>query len=230
MSFVISICTDFSRLAADFPELIDSDSGSIMRGRLKSWSGDYTWYNGNQSMKVLTGTDGLGAIAEKDYIIVTSYEEIFGYKRQLEIDDVPQFEEVTTVVPAYTPQVIVGYEDDLTKPIYVVERIVTETTRTVTDMDGIETVVEGRPIIEYVTTDVVDGYHKKPVYADGEEVPESTITEMVPVYEDVAGNPDMKALYDQVYPRTQVVDVEGNVHTPPKLFAVPGGASLWHLL
>ena len=220
----ISICTDLTQLAIDFPELFDAEASDHKRGKLKGWSGDHTVYNGNMSMKCLTSIEGLDEIAEKDYIRVTSYEKIHGYRRQVEIDGVPQFgEPITTVTPAFTPSVITGYEDDLTRPIYVVERIETPTTRTVTDEDGNEQEVAGRPIVEYVTTDEIEGYKQVPVYGDGEEVPEQTYTVKHPVLEDVPGNAELKALYDEIYPRTPVVDDEGNVHTPPPLFAVPGG-------
>ena len=227
----ISICTDLTQLATDFPGLFDAEAGDPKRGKLIGWSGDYTVYNGNMSMKVLTSIEGLDEIAEKDYITVTSYEEIFGFRRQVEIDGVPQFGEPTvTAVPAYTPQVIIGYVDDIDRPIYRVERIETPTVRTITDEDGNSFEVAGRPIVEYVTTDEIEGYKQVPVYGDGEEVPEQTYTVKHPVLEEVAGDPALKALYDEIYPRTPYVDEEGNVHTPPKLFAVPGGQDTSHIL
>lgn len=229
MSYV-SICTDYTQLITDFPELV-SEEGSAMGGKLRGWSGDHTIHNGNQSMKILTATDGLDDIAEKDYIRVTSYEEIFGYRRQVELDGVKQFgEPIVTVVPAYTPQVITGYEDDLERPIYVVSRIETPTIRNVTDEEGNTFEVAGRPIVEYVTTDIIDGYHQKPVYGDGEEVPEQTVTTPNPIMEEVAGNAELKALYDSIYDQSPSTDEEGGLHTPSRFFAVPGGEDVSHIL
>jgi len=253
----VSICTDLTQLSIDFPELFDAEAGDAKRGKLKGWSGDHTVYNGNMSMKVLTSIEGLDELAEKDYITVTSYEEIFGYRRQVVLDDVPQFGEPTvTVVPAYTPQVITGYEDDLDRPIYRVVRHDKQKTVTRThDEDGneypeplvvpvvkvsytytgdgeIDQTIETPVMVldYYETTDEIEGYKQVPVYGDGEEVPEQTYTVKHPVLEEVAGDPALKALYDEIYPRTPYVDEEGNVHTPPKLFAVPGGQDTSHIL
>lgn len=226
----VSICTDFAQLIADFPELVDPE-GSKMGGKLRGWSGDYTIHNGNQSMKILTAIDGLDSIAEKDYIVVTTYEEIFGYRRQVEVDGVLQWAEPTiATVPAYTPQVVVGYEDDLDSPIYVVNRVETPTTRTVTDEEGNTFEVAGRPTIEYVTTDEIEGYHQKPIYGPGEEIPAQVIETPNPVMEEVQGDSEIKALYDSIYDQSPVTDEDGNVHTPSRFFAIPGGYSVEHIL
>ena len=252
----VSICIDFTRLIADFPELVDPE-GSKMGGRLRGWSGNYTVHNGNQSMKILTSIEGMDELAAKDYILVTTYEEIFGYTRQVEIDGVPQFGEPTiTVVPAYTPQVITGYVDDLDKPIYVVVRHEKQKTRTVShDEDGtelVEPVIVGlvnttyeyddegeitntteTPIMEldrYETTDEIEGYHSKPIYGDGEEIPEHTVETPNPIMEAVAGDATLKDTYDSIYDQSPTTDEDGNVHTPAKLFAVPGGYDVSHIL
>ena len=71
--------------------------------------------------------------------------------------------------------------------------------------------------------------------------PEEILGHITTVYEDedgaeiayeieTPGDPDLKVLYDAIYPRTEVTDEAGNVTTPPKLFAVPGGQSVDHIL
>jgi len=226
MSFYVSICTDMDALRAT--GLVGEESP--YRGKIDGRSGKHVQYSpdGTKSMIVITSIDELEGLAELPFVTVTSLEEIHGYKRQVEIDGELQWTEETVTVPAYTPQVIVGYTDG--DPIYKVERVETPTTRTVQDEDGNVLELPGRPIVEYVTTDEIEGYKQVPVYGDGEEVPEYTYTKQVPVLEDVPGNAELKALYDEIYPRTPIVDEEGNVHTPPKLFAVPGGQDTSHIL
>ena len=206
------------------------DEESPYRGMIDGRSGKYVCYSpdGTKSMIVITSIDELEGMAELPFVTVTSLEEIHGYKKQVEIDGEPQWTEEVVTVPAYTPQVVVGYTDG--DPIYKVERVETPTIRTVLDEDGNTLELPGRPIVEYVTTDEIEGYKQVPVYGDGEEVPEDTYTQKVPVLEEVAGDPELKALYDEIYPRTPYVDEEGNVHTPPKLFAVPGGQDTSHIL
>jgi hypothetical protein len=229
MTFLISICTDMAALKASGAVDVESP----YRGAIDGRSGAHVQYSadGSKSMIVITSLDGLEALAEMPFVTVTSYEEIFGYERQVEIDGELQFGEPTiTTVPAHIPQVVIGYEDDPTRPIYVVERTVVETVRLVTDEDGNETEVPGRPTVEYITTDEIEGYHQKPVYGDGEEVPEQVVVTPNPIMEIVAGNAEIKALYDAIYDQSPVTDEEGNTHTPSKFFAVPGGCDVSHIL
>jgi len=223
---IISICHDMDALRAT--GLVNEESP--YRGKIDGRSGKHIQYSpdGTKSMIVITSIDELEGLAELPFVTVTSLEEIFGFKRQVEIDGELQWTEETVTVPAYTPQVVVGYTDG--DPIYKVERLETPTTRTVQDEDGNTLELPGRLIVEYVTTDEIEGYHQVPVYGDGEEVPEDTYTQKVPVLEEVAGDPELKALYDEIYPRTPTVDEEGNVHMPPKYFAIPGGTDSSHLL
>lgn len=222
----VSICHDMDALRAT--GLVDEESP--YRGKIDGRSGKHVQYSpdGTKSMIVITSIDELEGLAELPFVTVTSLEEIHGFKRQVEIDGELQWTEEVVTVPAYTPQVVVGYTDG--DPIYKVERVETPTTRTVQDEDGNVLELPGRPIVEYVTTDEIEGYKQVPVYGDGEEVPESSYTVKHPVLEEVAGDPALKALYDEIYPRTPYVDEEGVEHTPPKLFAVPGGADVSHIL
>ena len=224
-------------ICKDFPKLKESkllrkwveDGETHMtaaRSKIDGTGGQRVCHNGNQTMIVLSGIDGLTI---PDYIVVTSYEEIFGYRRQVEDENGPVFgEPIVDVVPAHFRQVIVGYEDDLTKPIYEVERIVTPTTRTVTQEDGTEITVAGRPIIEYVTTSNVTGYESKPIYGT-EQVEEQTYTYPNPIMETIPAIPEMRKLYDSVYPRTPVKTEDGE-YTPSKLFGIPAGSDVSHIL
>ena len=222
----VSICHDMDALRAT--GLVDEESP--YRGKIDGRSGKHIQYSpdGTKSMIVITSIDELEGLAELPFVTVTSLEEIHGFKRQVEIEGELQWTEEVVTVPAYTPQVVVGYTDG--DPIYKVERVETPTIRTVLDEDGNTLELPGRPIVEYVTTDEIEGYKQVPVYGDGEEVPESSYTVKHPVLEEVAGDPALKALYDEIYPRTPYVDEEGVEHTPPKLFAVPGGADVSHIL
>ena len=242
---IVSICQDMEALRAT--GLVDAESP--YRGKIDGRSGKHVQYSpdGTKSMIVITSIDELEGLAELPFVTVTSLEEIHGYKKQVEIDGEPQWTEEVVTVPAYTPQVVVGYTDG--DPIYKVvrhekQKTVTRThdedgnelpepieagvvkTRNVYGEDGELLEVIETPVMVldyYETTDEIEGYKQVPVYGDGEEVPEQTYTVKHPVLEDVPGNAELKALYDEIYPRTPVVDDEGNVHTPPPLFAVPGG-------
>lgn len=224
--FYISFCTDMQALRDT--GLVDKDSP--VRGMIDGRSGAHVCYSpdGKKSMIAITSVDGLEDIEALPFVVLSTPEEIHGFKRQVEIDGELQWTEEVVTVPAYTPQVVVGYTDG--DPIYKVERVETPTIRTVLDEDGNTLELPGRPIVEYVTTDEIESYKQVPVYGDGEEVPESSYTVKHPVLEEVAGDPALKALYDEIYPRTPTVDEEGNVHTPPKLFAVPGGQDTSHIL
>ena len=249
---IISICHDMDALRAT--GLVNEESP--YRGKIDGRSGKHIQYSpdGTKSMIVITSIDELEGLAELPFVTVTSLEEIHGFKRQVEIEGELQWTEEVVTVPAYTPQVVVGYTDG--DPIYKVvrhdkQKTVTRThdedgnelpepievgvvkTRNVYGEDGELLEVIETPVMVldyYETTDEIEGYKQVPVYGDGEEVPESSYTVKHPVLEEVAGDPALKALYDEIYPRTPYVDEEGNVHTPPKLFAVPGGQDTSHIL
>jgi len=249
---IISICHDMDALRAT--GLVNEESP--YRGKIDGRSGKHIQYSpdGTKSMIVITSIDELEGLAELPFVTVTSLEEIHGFKRQVEIEGELQWTEEVVTVPAYTPQVVVGYTDG--DPIYKVvrhdkQKTVTRThdedgnelpepieagvvkTRNVYGEDGELLEVIETPVMVldyYETTDEIEGYKQVPVYGDGEEVPEDTYTQKVPVLEEVAGDPELKALYDEIYPRTPTVDEEGNVHMPPKYFAIPGGTDSSHLL
>jgi hypothetical protein len=227
MSFHVIMCTDKEALLSSGAV----DAEGPYRGLIDGKSGAYVLDNADATMSMIVMTDitGVEALAQLPFILVTSYEEVLGYQRQVTIDDIPQFgEPILTVVPSYYESVVVGYEDG--DPIYRVERVVTETTREVTDEDGNTFEVAGRPIITYVTTTDIEGYEQVAVYGTGDLIPEQTITTPNPIMEDIAGDVTLKAIYDEIYPRTPVTGEDSNTSTPPALFAVPGGQDVSHIL
>ena len=224
MTFFVSICEDMPALLASGAVSEDSP----YRGKIDGRSGAYVKYSPDRtkSMIVLTTIDGLEPLQELSYITVTTYEEIFGYRQQVVLDGVPQFGEPTVVTPEpYYQQVISHYVNG--DPVYRVERIETPTTRTVTDEEGNTTEVPGRPIIEYVTTDVIEGYKQVPVYVNGDLVTPEPYYVPNPIMEEVPGSEELQALYRQVHDYTGAAE-DGTF--PSKLFAVPAGHSLDHIL
>lgn len=78
MSYFILICTLTAALSA-------SDAlteGSPERGRLEGRSGAHVQYSadGRKSMRVLTSIDGLEKVTQLPFIIITTPEEVFGYR------------------------------------------------------------------------------------------------------------------------------------------------------
>ena len=246
MSWFISICDDMDALRAT--GAVDEDSP--YRGMIDGRSGAYVHYNGNKSAIILTSIDGLELLEQLPYITVTTPEEVFGYRKQAEVDGVLQWTTESGITDGYFKDVPTGeYVDG--DPIYVVERVETPTTRTVPwadlsppqyDDDGElippvviedhpETMtIAGRPIVEYITTDVVDGYYQVAV-TEQVWVEAEPYTREVPLYEEVPGDPAMLAKYLDVYDYTTPVDDgEGGTYMRPKMFAAPGGHSIDHLL
>ena len=67
--------------------------GSPYRGILEGRSGAHVHYNGNSSAIILSSSEGLEALELLPYVTVTSYEEIFGYRTQVDaVDDLPVYE------------------------------------------------------------------------------------------------------------------------------------------
>ena len=222
---IVSICTDMTALKAT--GAVDADSP--YRGMLDGRSGGHVHRNGNTSMIILSSKDGLEILEQLPFVTVTDYETNFGYTQQLVIDDVPQFgKPIKTVTPGYFKQVVTRYTDG--DPIYLVERIVTPTTREVTDEEGVTTTVAGRDVITYETTEEIDGYYQVPVYGAGDYVEEQTTYTPNPIMEEVPGDPDMLALYQSIYDYTPYVDDEGNTVTPSQFFVTFGDDTVAHIL
>ena len=121
---IISICTDVAALKEHDSIKIVDDESPAARNKILSTGGTNIFYNGNSSIVCLTGLEGLEALADLDYVVITSYEEIFGYKRQASDENGLLWEEAYTVTPApyikYTDNYVdTGEIDELESPIYV---------------------------------------------------------------------------------------------------------------
>lgn len=97
-----------------------------------------------------------------------------------------------------------------------------------TSIDGLEALATF-PFVTVTSFEEICGY-KRQVVIDGEPQWTTDVSVTVPLLEDVPAVPEMAALYASIYDRTPVTDEEGHTHTPPKLFAVPGGYDTGHLL
>lgn len=223
MSFFISACLDMDALRAS--GLVDEDSP--YRGVIDGRSGAHIQYSpdGTKSMIILTSIDGLEALAHLNYIKVAPVEQWIETERQVVIDGEPQWTTETVEKPGYFKDAPTG-EFVNGDPIYKVNRVVTETTRTVMDEDGNTFEVPGRPVVEYVTTDEIEGYQQIPV-TEQVWVDAESCSRTVPVIEVVQPDPELKSIYDEIYPRTPWIDEAGNTRTPPGLFAAPGGVDVW---
>ena len=224
----IVVCTDMDAFRAAVPDITDVESS--LRGLLEGVSGAFTKYSddGTKSMKLMSTIAGVEHMAELPFIHVICLEDVFGYTQQQVIEGVAQWTTESGMTEGHFKTVPTGeYVDG--DPIYVVERVETPTTRTVTDMDGVETEVAGRPIVEYITTDVIDGYQQVAVTEQVWVEPEP-YTRDVPVYEDVPAVPEAEALYRSVYDYTATdTDEEGNEIARPKLFVSFGAESVSHI-
>ena len=69
----VSICTDMTALRGDLPERLRNTILKRGGGR-RSYSED-----GNSSVTCLSRTDGLEALAGREYIVLTDWETIFGW-------------------------------------------------------------------------------------------------------------------------------------------------------
>ena len=92
MSWFISICEDMTALKATGAV----DEASPYRGMIDGRSGAHVQYNGNKSAIILTSIEGLELLEQLPFITVTTPEDVFGYRRQVEIDGVPQWDTPTT--------------------------------------------------------------------------------------------------------------------------------------
>jgi len=177
---------------------------------------------------VLSGSEGLEEIESLDYMTFTSYEAVFGYTRQVEVDGVPLFgPDLHVVEPEHTIQVIVDYEDDLTKPIPVMEAVYENWERVFNDMEGQEVRIPEVRLVRHQPTGEYDGYYSKPVMAD-QLVPEATFTHKNPIMEDIPKTTPMNGKYKSVYKRTPI-QTEHGPYTPPPLYSIPLGYDMSHL-
>lgn len=166
---------------------------------------------------VISSFDGLESIQNLSYVTVTSYEDIRGHKEKDK--DTPYKTEVGTY-PGYWKTVKTGeYEDG--DPIYKVNRVVTETTRTVMDEEGNTSEVPGRQIVSYEVTTEIEGYQQVPVTEQVWVEPEPYKIK-VPVYKDLPAKAASRSKFNAVYDRTPI-STENGTYTPPAIPLILGG-------
>ena len=144
----------------------------------------------------------------------------------------PQFgPDITVVEPEHTIQVVVGYEDDLDRPVPVMAAVYEDWERVFLDMDGNEVRIAKRRLTGYRETGEFDGHYSKEIYGT-RVVLEYRYTTPNPTMELVAAVPAMRVLYDRVYPQdTQLHQGENGpyMYTPPPLMGIPAGWRIDHL-
>ena len=225
MKPVVSICNDVTALRGHFEA---HDPEGKQQGKINGRGGIGKWKQDNRSVICVTSTDGFDDIYDLSYMVRTSYEEVLGYTRQVEIDGVLQFgDDIVIIEPAHDTWVIGGYEDDLTKPIPVMEAVYENWERVFNDMEGNEVRIPEVRLLRYQPTGQYDGYYAKPIMVE-QPVPERTFTYKNPIMEEVRKVGPMWAFYKQVYPRNPI-QTEHGPYTPPLLMGVPLGWNFNHL-
>jgi hypothetical protein len=162
---IISICNDLTELKNN-PKMV---KGGKHRSRIEGSGGGHVHKleKAGKTVSVVVLTDDAREMLDDigEFTLLT-YEEIFGYSRQVTVDGELQWDaDEIEVIPEHDAIEVIGYEDDLTRPIYEVVRHVEETTREVTDMEGNTFTVPGRDIITYeTTTNIAQDYDGKDQY------------------------------------------------------------------
>ncbi len=234
MTTYYCMCDDVVQLLSDFPELQDPENAT--RWKLKNLSGGHTHYNGNTSIKALSSIEGedLQKIKDKDYIHVAEIEDIFGQRVQSRDDDgnLMWDDPIEHFVAGHFRQVPVYGDGD---PVYVKE-VVEEPLMIKRDHDE-----DGNPIPEvwipsptrtvktFVDTEEINYYEQVITgYTDGDWVDDYTWYEEVPQWDEIPGDPALRAKYDAIWDQTPYTDEEGNTINPPKVFLELGPTE--HLL
>ena len=99
---IISICTDVAALKEHDSIKIVNDESPAARAKILGTGGTNIFYNGNSSIVCLTGLEGLEVLADLDYVVITSYEEIFGYthtETHIDEESAEEVEELITIYP-----------------------------------------------------------------------------------------------------------------------------------
>ena len=236
---IISICNDLTELKNN-PKMA---KGGKHRSRIEGSGGGHVHKlekEGKTVSIVVLTDDAREMLDDIGGFDILTYEDVFGYTRQVTVDGVLQWgPDEIEVIPEHDAIEVIGYEDDLTRPIYEVVRHVEETTREVTDIEGNTITVPGRDIITYETTTNIaqdyegkDQYYQKPIMGN-KVIPEQTNVTRVPIMEDIPAVSEARAAYDAAYPRTPVEyeDMDGNMrtYTPPLIFNIPAGSKTDHL-
>jgi len=237
---IISICNDLTELKNN-PKMA---KGGKHRSRIEGSGGGHVHKlekEGKTVSVVVLTDDAREMLDDVGGFQLFSPEEVFGYHRQaIRYGSLQWDADEIEVIPEHDAIEVIGYEDDLTRPIYEVVRHVEETTREVTDIEGNTITVPGRDIITYETTTNIaqdyegkDQYYQKPIMGN-KVIPEQTnVTTRIPIMEDIPAVSEARAAYDAAYPRTPVEyeDMDGNMrtYTPPLIFNIPAGSKTDHL-
>ena len=167
---IISLCTDLAKLK-DHPAIKTvGDEITPARGKILATGGTNIHYKANTSVVALTGLDGLEALVELDYVVITSYEEIFGYyKQSVSEDGELLWQEPYTVTPESYIKVTDNYVlsgdlDEFGMDIYINESI--EETITPEPYEQIDPVMELVPAIPEMTALYNEVYPRTPVVTE----------------------------------------------------------------
>ena len=187
----ISICTDVAQLKEHPAIKTVDDEITPARGKILATGGTNIHYKANTSIVALTGLDGLEALAELDYVVITSYEEIFGYyKQSVSEEGELLWQEPYTVTPeSYTKvtdnYLLSGDLDEFGMDVYINEPI--EETITPEPYEQIDPVMELVPAIPEMTALYNEVYPRTPVVTE-----DGTFTP--PILMGIAGGYDFSHL------------------------------------
>ena len=188
---IISLCTDVAQLK-DHPAIKTVDDEiTPARGKILGTGGTNIHYKANTSVVALTGLDGLEALAELDYVVITSYEEIFGYYQQSVSEEGELlWQEPYTVTPESYIKVTDNYvlseaTNVLGMDIYINEPI--EETITPEPYEQTDPVMELVPAIPEMTALYNEVYPRTPVVTE-----DGTFTP--PILMGIAGGYDFSHL------------------------------------
>lgn len=164
---IVSLCTDVAQLREHPAIKPGDDEVTPARGLILATGGTNIHYKENTSVVALTGLDGLEELADLDYVVITSYEEIFGYYAQSVSEDGELlWEEPYMVTPPpyvkvtdnYVPS---GEQDEFGNDIYVNEPI--EETITPEPYEQIDPTMELVPAIPEMTALYNEIYPRTPI-------------------------------------------------------------------
>lgn len=198
-----------------------------LRSKVDGIGGKHKKQNGNWSVYVLSGSEGLDELLNSPHITVTSYEEIFGYWRQVEDENGLVFgPDIIVVEPEHFVPFVIGHEDDLTKPIPVMEAVFEDWERVFIDENGNEIRISEQRLTGYRQIGT-DGYYQKEVYGS-RLIQEQTFTTTNPIMELIPPIMEMRNRYRNAYPKTEI-QTEYGLYTSPPLMGIPAGWNMSHL-
>tara|TARA_R110002074_G_scaffold113121_2_gene241675 strand:+ start:1599 stop:2186 length:588 start_codon:yes stop_codon:yes gene_type:complete len=170
---IISLCTDLAKLKEN-PNIKPVDGEEpLPASEIHNTGGTNIFYTDNTTVCGLTSLNGLDFLLELDYVVITSYEEIFGYyKQSVSEEGELLWQEPYTVTPEPYVKVTDNYvatdeQDEFGMDIYINEPI--EKTITPEPYEQIDPVMELVPAIPAMTALYDQIYPRTPVsLPDGE--------------------------------------------------------------